>query len=464
MAGPCVPLHAGLPAHSRQLSHGSCGECSLVWRSRLVPRSVFVLRVQCDDGHRRPLPARRCAGLTQRIPLCLWSWLYPWTSRAAQSRAASRLAKPHSGNSGLYVAARNRPSTKASSSVTREREYEGLTFSQCSLASPVMGFSVAPLSPCTQAGLDIIANSLNNRPRATHAFHSPLEVFAAVLSAAHQPLNSNPLRQELRFGLETVEQKPYNVKFQPSSARKPHSAVTRLDAAHSQNRAFLSRLPFPGELTQIDLDSVADCILHFFTSEENSPAHNILVGGVRLIIKNRESETVVNLRNVLKTAGYGFSSLYKRWSSSEELFKDIWMLSVKSYMASELEHLRQLGRGSPDSFINIWVTHAVLAQKLVPPSLFSMVVKKFFDNDVLQMLDHIPGHVGNVLDLYDDFFGEDPSTPKITDPLRKSLTNSLDLVGCYLFTRNCKPRDAGSDQATIESIKNLVLYYLSPRT
>jgi hypothetical protein len=34
------------------------------------------------------------------------------------------------------------------------------------------------LSVHTQAELDAIADSLNNRPRATHAFHSPLEVFA----------------------------------------------------------------------------------------------------------------------------------------------------------------------------------------------------------------------------------------------------------------------------------------------
>ena len=33
----------------------------------------------------------------------------------------------------------------------------------------------------TKAELDAIADSLNNRPRATHAFHSPLEVFAAGL-------------------------------------------------------------------------------------------------------------------------------------------------------------------------------------------------------------------------------------------------------------------------------------------
>jgi IS30 family transposase len=43
------------------------------------------------------------------------------------------------------------------------------------------------LSVLTQAELDDIAGSLSNRPRATHAFHSPLEVFAAMLKAAHEP-------------------------------------------------------------------------------------------------------------------------------------------------------------------------------------------------------------------------------------------------------------------------------------
>jgi IS30 family transposase len=46
------------------------------------------------------------------------------------------------------------------------------------------------LSVHTQADLDAIADSLKNRPRATHAFHSPLEVFAAMLKADHQPSTS----------------------------------------------------------------------------------------------------------------------------------------------------------------------------------------------------------------------------------------------------------------------------------
>ena len=43
------------------------------------------------------------------------------------------------------------------------------------------------LSVYTQDELDGIADSLNNRPRATHAFHSPLEVFARMLEAASPP-------------------------------------------------------------------------------------------------------------------------------------------------------------------------------------------------------------------------------------------------------------------------------------
>ncbi|SAL80771.1 integrase catalytic subunit [Caballeronia arvi] len=43
------------------------------------------------------------------------------------------------------------------------------------------------LSVYTQDELDAIADSLNNRPRATHAFHSPFEVFAATLASASQP-------------------------------------------------------------------------------------------------------------------------------------------------------------------------------------------------------------------------------------------------------------------------------------
>ena len=43
------------------------------------------------------------------------------------------------------------------------------------------------LSVYTQDELDAIADSLNSRPRATHAFHSPFEVFAATLASAGQP-------------------------------------------------------------------------------------------------------------------------------------------------------------------------------------------------------------------------------------------------------------------------------------
>ncbi|MEM5372864.1 IS30 family transposase, partial [Paraburkholderia azotifigens] len=40
------------------------------------------------------------------------------------------------------------------------------------------------LSIYTQIELDAIADSLNSRPRATHAFHSPFEVFERMLATA----------------------------------------------------------------------------------------------------------------------------------------------------------------------------------------------------------------------------------------------------------------------------------------
>ena len=46
------------------------------------------------------------------------------------------------------------------------------------------------LSVHTQEELDAIADSLNRRPRATHAFHSPLEVFARMLKQVSHPPTS----------------------------------------------------------------------------------------------------------------------------------------------------------------------------------------------------------------------------------------------------------------------------------
>jgi IS30 family transposase len=46
------------------------------------------------------------------------------------------------------------------------------------------------LSVCSQDELDAIADSLKSRPRATHAFHSPFEVFAATVASASQPQGS----------------------------------------------------------------------------------------------------------------------------------------------------------------------------------------------------------------------------------------------------------------------------------
>jgi IS30 family transposase len=46
------------------------------------------------------------------------------------------------------------------------------------------------LSVYTQQELDAIADSLNNRPRATHNWRTPLEVFAQTLASSHKPSTS----------------------------------------------------------------------------------------------------------------------------------------------------------------------------------------------------------------------------------------------------------------------------------
>ena len=43
------------------------------------------------------------------------------------------------------------------------------------------------LSVFSQDELDVIADSLNNRPRATHGFNTPLAVFSHLLAMAQQP-------------------------------------------------------------------------------------------------------------------------------------------------------------------------------------------------------------------------------------------------------------------------------------
>jgi IS30 family transposase len=46
------------------------------------------------------------------------------------------------------------------------------------------------LSVNTQGELDAIADSLNTRPRVTHDWHTPLEVFGLTLANSHKSLNS----------------------------------------------------------------------------------------------------------------------------------------------------------------------------------------------------------------------------------------------------------------------------------
>jgi len=60
------------------------------------------------------------------------------------------------------------------------------------------------LSINSQDERDAIADSLNNRPRATHNWHTPLQVFAQTLASFHQPPNYVPITRVLHFGLEAA--------------------------------------------------------------------------------------------------------------------------------------------------------------------------------------------------------------------------------------------------------------------
>jgi len=63
------------------------------------------------------------------------------------------------------------------------------------------------LSLFSQDELDGIAESMNNRPRATHALHTPLEVFARTLASSHQPPASFQ-QPPSRLSLEAAVQLP----------------------------------------------------------------------------------------------------------------------------------------------------------------------------------------------------------------------------------------------------------------
>lgn len=219
---------------------------------------------------------------------------------------------------------------------------------------------------------------------------------------------------------------------------------------------------YPKSILQVDEDSVRDGILHYFSVSGSSPAHHLLIAGVRAVISQGNQGGAVPMRKILDLSGYGFSTFYKYWPRSDNLFKDIWLFAVDCYMASELEHLRQLGRDSPSHFIHIWVSHAVLAQRSVPPSLFSMVTDKFFGSELLRMVGHVPAHIRNVLNLYVELFGEDPSRPRITEELCRSLTLAARIAGVYLFARNCGTDDSHSDEEIIDSIKKSFAAILLP--
>lgn len=105
-------------------------------------------RHRCADAIVRVAITRGLLGLPAlRGPLLKHSGCQRRVWLRGQVRASFKSTKPLAGNSGRYFAVRNNDSAKALSSLTGVREYDGLTPSQCSIASTVVTLNLAPLSP-----------------------------------------------------------------------------------------------------------------------------------------------------------------------------------------------------------------------------------------------------------------------------------------------------------------------------
>ena len=168
---PCAPARGRRPRDARPLGgrpHQGRGQPSSV--GVLVERtSRLVLLARMDDA----TAASALAGFTAKLnsiaaPL-RQSLTYDQGKEMA--RHAELAAQPACGSTS---ATRTAPGSAAPA-----RTPTGCCASTCPRA---------PTCRClSQDELDAIADSLNTRPRATHNWHTPLEVFAQTLASSHQP-------------------------------------------------------------------------------------------------------------------------------------------------------------------------------------------------------------------------------------------------------------------------------------
>lgn len=219
---------------------------------------------------------------------------------------------------------------------------------------------------------------------------------------------------------------------------------------------------FPDLISEVSEESIRSALLHFANGVSHRKADHIIMSGAQLFVRYGMESRKVSLKSIVQMAGYGFSTFYKQWPDSDNVFKDIWSFSLECYMRSELEHLRQLGSRSTEDFIDTWVKHAVLSQRFVPPAMFKMLLARFFGNDLFEMMTHVPRHVENVMALFRELYAGSPAPVPQSSLDIVAPVHCAHIVTTYLFTRNIGGRSLLTDDEAVDAIKTFMRCYLSP--
>ena len=244
--------------------------------------------------------------------------------------------------------------------------------------------------------------------------------------------------------------------------RRCHVALKMASFRQMLVSQLVNSREFPDLLSEVSEESIRSAMLHFANGVSHRKADHFIMSGTQLFLRDGMESRKVSLKSIVQMAGYGFSTFYKLWPDSDNVFKDIWSFSLECYMRSELEHLRQLGSRSTEDFIDTWVKHAVLSQRLVPPAMFRMLLARFFDNDLFAMMAHVPRHVENVMALSREL-NAGSSVPGPQSSLGISApVHCVHIIATHLFTGNISGRSPLTEDEAVDAIKTFMRCYLSP--